>query len=79
MNEVDFMEKLGEVREELARMNARIENLDRRIDDAVVSQVRDHGKRISALEQKQAWAAGAIALAGGVGAAVCAALQLILR
>ena len=76
---MDMAEKLAAVREELARMTARIEALDKRIDDAVVSQVRDHGKRIAALEQKQAWIAGAIALAGGLGASISVILQIFLR
>lgn len=76
---MDMGEKLAAVREELARMTARIEALDKRIDDAVVSQVRDHGKRIAALEQKQAWIAGAIALAGGLGASISVILQIFLR
>lgn len=79
MNDMDMAEKLAAVREELARMTARIEALDKRIDDAVVSQVRDHGKRIAALEQKQAWIAGAIALAGGLGASISVILQIFLR
>ena len=79
MSDMDMGEKLAAVREELARMTARIEALDKRIDDAVVSQVRDHGKRIAALEQKQAWIAGAIALAGGLGASISVILQIFLR
>ena len=79
MNDMDMAEKLAAVREELARMTAKIEALDKRIDDAVVSQVRDHGKRIAALEKHQAWIAGAIALAGGVGASVGTIIQLFMR
>ena len=79
MTDMEVLEKLSAVREELSRMTARIEALDKRIDDAVVSQVRDHGKRIAALEQKQAWIAGAIALAGGLGASVSVILQIFLR
>lgn len=79
MNEVEFAERLGEVRAELARLNAKMENLDKRIDDAVLSQVRDHGKRIAALEKHQAWIAGAIALAGGVGASVGTIIQVFMR
>lgn len=79
MTDMEVLEKLSAVREELSRMTARIEALDKRIDDAVVSQVRDHGKRIAALEQKQAWIAGAIALAGGLGASISVILQIFLR
>ena len=79
MTDMEVLEKLSAVREELSRMTARSEALDKRIDDAVVSQVRDHGKRIAALEQKQAWIAGAIALAGGLGASISVILQIFLR
>lgn len=79
MTDHDVIEKLAAVRAELARMTAKIEAIDKRIDDAVVSQVRDHGKRIAALEKHQAWIAGAIALAGGVGASVGTIIQLFLR
>ena len=79
MTDHDVIEKLAAVRAELARMTAKIEAIDKRIDDAVVSQVRDHGKRIAALEKHQAWIAGAIALAGGVGASVGTIIQMFLR
>lgn len=79
MNEAEITEKLSALKVELARMTAKLEALDKRIDDAVVSQVRDHGKRIAALEKHQAWIAGAIALAGGVGASVGTIIQLFMR
>lgn len=79
MNEAELTEKLSALKVELARMTAKLEALDKRIDDAVVSQVRDHGKRIAALEKHQAWIAGAIALAGGVGASVGTIIQLFMR
>ena len=79
MNEAELTEKLSALKVELARMTAKLEALDKRIDDAVVSQVRDHGKRIAALEKHQAWIAGAIALAGGVGASVGTIIQLFVR
>lgn len=79
MNEAELTEKLSALKVELARMTAKLEALDKRIDDAVVSQVRDHGKRIAALEKHQAWIAGAIALAGGVGASVGTIIQVFMR
>lgn len=79
MNEAEITEKLSALKVELARMTAKLEALDKRIDDAVVSQVRDHGKRIAALEKHQAWIAGAIALAGGVGASVGTIIQVFMR
>lgn len=35
----------------LARMEAKLEAIDEKLDDAVISQLRDHGKRLAALEQ----------------------------
>lgn len=40
------------------------------MDDIVVTQLRDHGKRVSILERRQAWQIGWMAGAGAVGAAL---------
>jgi predicted membrane protein len=40
--------------------------VNKRIDDALISQVRDHGKRISALEAWRVWLIGWAAGAGVV-------------
>ena len=51
----------------LARIEAKLDALGQRMDDAVLTQVRDHGKRLSLLERRMMWAAGWMA-----GAAVAA-------
>ena len=50
----------------LIRVEDKIDALDQRIDDALVAQVRDHGKRIASLENWKMWFVGVAAGAGGV-------------
>lgn len=59
----------------LARIEAKLDALNDRIDEALVTQIRDHGKRIAALERRAMWAAGWTAGAGAVGAALVALIQ----
>ena len=54
----------------LARIEALLEALNKRVDDAILTQLRDHGKRVSILERRQAWQIGWMAGAGAVGAAL---------
>ena len=54
----------------LARIEALLEALNKRMDDAILTQLRDHGKRIAILERRQAWQIGWMAGAGAVGAMV---------
>ena len=50
----------------LIRVEDKIDALDQRIDDALVAQVRDHGKRIASLDNWKMWVVGVAAGAGGV-------------
>lgn len=56
----------------LARMETKLEVIDEKLDDAILSQLRDHGKRIGSLESWRArqagWMAGAATVGGIVGA-----------
>lgn len=63
--------------ERLARIETQLEELNRRIDEVVVGQVRDHGKRIAALERRGTWMAGWIAGAAAVGGAVGVIIQKV--
>lgn len=54
----------------LARIEALLEALNKRMDDAILTQLKDHGKRIAILERRQAWQIGWMAGAGAVGAMV---------
>lgn len=62
----------------LARIEAKLDALNDRIDEALVTQIKDHGKRISALETRLTWAAGWIAGAGFVGAGLTALVIKLL-
>lgn len=42
----------------LTRIEAKLDALTDRIDDAIVTQVKDHGKRLTNLERRAMWAAG---------------------
>lgn len=64
----------------LARhVDERFGDLGNRIDDVVVTQVKDHGKRIAALERHQSWFAGWVAGAAGVASCVTAFLVKVLQ
>lgn len=54
----------------LARIEALLEALNKRMDDAILTQLCDQGKRVSILECRQAWQIGWMAGAGAVGAMV---------
>lgn len=63
-----FMKEIGDMKAELSGMHSEMKGLRERIDDALLSQMRDHAKRLSALESWRiwlvGWAAGAGALCG---------------
>lgn len=63
--------------ERLARIEAQLEELNRRLDEVVIGQVKDHGKRIAALERRGTWMAGWIAGAAAVGGAVGVIIQKV--
>lgn len=56
----------------LARIEAKLDALNERIDEALVTQIKDHGKRIASLEQRMTWAAGWVAGAACVSSALTA-------
>ena len=58
--------------ERLARIEAQLAGLNQRLDEVVISQLRDHGKRIGALEQRAVWMTGWVAGAGFTGSALTA-------
>ena len=53
--------------------------LNLRLDEVIISQVKDHGKRIQALEQRGVWMAGWIAGAGAIGSIVGSGLVLLIK
>ena len=58
----------------IARIEAKLDALNERIDEALVTQIKDHGKRISALERRAVWAAGWVAGAACAASALTAAV-----
>lgn len=63
--------------ERLARIEAQLAGLNQRLDEVVISQLKDHGKRLAALERRQIWVGGWIA--GAVGAGIGAGLSYLVR
>lgn len=64
--DLELMKELSEVKAAVAGVQAELAAVNKRIDDALISQVRDHGKRISALEAWRVWLIGWAAGAGVV-------------
>ena len=59
-----FMKEIGDLKAELSGMHSELKGLRERIDDALISQLRDHGKRLAALESWRVWLVGWAAGAG---------------
>lgn len=59
-----FMKEIGDMKAELSGMHSEMKGLRERIDDALISQLRDHGKRLAALETWRVWLVGWAAGAG---------------
>lgn len=70
MDDRDIVREIGEVKAGISGLQAEVSGLRERIDDIVVTQLRDHGKRVAVLERRQAWQIGWMAGAGAVGAAL---------
>ena len=49
-DDVQLVREIGEVKAELSGLKAELAGLRERIDDVVISNLRDHGKRMSMLE-----------------------------
>ena len=58
------MKEIGDMKAELSGMHSEMKGLRERIDDALISQLRDHGKRLAALETWRVWLVGWAAGAG---------------
>lgn len=65
--------------ERLARIEAQLAGLNQRLDEVVISQLRDHGKRLQALERRGIWIAGWLAGVGAVGAVIGAAFATLAK
>lgn len=50
----------------LARVEEKVDAINGKLDDAIISQLKDHGKRIAELERARAWSTGWVVGAGAV-------------
>ena len=72
---IRLVREIGEVKAELSGLKAEVAGTNQRLDDIVITQLKDHGKRLAALEQAENRRAGGISalaalatVAGSVGA-----------
>ena len=73
-DDMQMLRDLGEVKAELSAVKAELAGLRERIDDVVISNLRDHGKRGNAgFEHGHALAAAENRRAGGMAALVAVA------
>lgn len=71
-DDVQLVREIGEVKAELSAVKAELAGLRERIDDVVISNLRDHGKRMSMLETRvAALEAAETRRAGGMAALGC--------
>ena len=70
----ELVREIGRLTANISELQAEIKSLDRRFDEVVITQLKDYGKRISALEASENKRIGAMtiiaAVSGVVGAAV---------
>ena len=66
-DDVQLVREIGEVKTELSAVKAELAGLRERIDDVVISNLRDHGKRMSMLETRMAALVAVAAAAGAAG------------
>lgn len=66
----ELEKEIGEIKAELSGLRSEVSALRERIDEIVITQLKDHGKRLTLLERRQVWVGGWIAGAGAAGAAI---------
>ena len=68
-----------EMESRLVRIEEKVDELGRRIDEALLTQLKDHGKRIGALERRSVWQAGWVAGAAFAASSVTAFLVKVMQ
>lgn len=53
----------------LARLEGKVDSINEKLDEAILSQIKDHGKRIASLERARAYSTGWVVGAGAVAGA----------
>ena len=56
--DVQLVREIGEVKAELSGLKVEVAGTNQRLDDIVITQLKDHGKRITALEAAENKRAG---------------------
>ena len=79
-DDVQLVREIGEVKAELSGLKAEVAGTNQRLDDIVITQLKDHGKRLAALdvriaaleaaENKRAVGLSVLAGAGSLGALI---------
>lgn len=49
-DDVQLVREIGEVKAELSGLKAEVAGTNQRLDDIVITQLKDHGKRLAALD-----------------------------
>ena len=85
-DDVQLVREIGEVKAELSGLKAEVAGTNQRLDDIVITQLKDHGKRIagqdvriSALEAAENKRAGGLSVLAGVAAAAGSIGALIMK
>lgn len=53
-----FMEMMSDMNARVVRIESGLDSLNQRLDEVVISQLKDHGKRLAILEEERATRAG---------------------
>jgi hypothetical protein len=53
-----FMEMMHEMNARVVRIESGLDSLNQRLEEVVISQLKDHGKRLAVLEEERAIRAG---------------------
>ena len=85
-DDVQLVREIGEVKAELSGLKAEVAGTNQRLDDIVITQLKDHGKRlaaldvrIAALEAAENKRAGGLSVLAGVAAAAGSLGALIMK
>lgn len=85
-DDMQMLRDLGEVKAELSAVKAEVAGTNQRLDDIVITQLKDHGKRlaaldvrIAALEAAEYKRAGGLSVLAGVAAAAGSLGALIMK
>ena len=85
-DDVQLVREIGEVKAELSGLKAEVAGTNQRLDDIVITQLKDHGERlaaldvrIAALEAAENKRAGGLSVLAGVAAAAGSLGALIMK